>query len=71
VREYLEKHYKPEAVENEHLTLKLAIKSLSEVVQSGAQNIELVIMTWDSRARKVRCYRGSRSGLRVPEIIRG
>lgn len=52
VREYLEKHYKPESVETEHQTLKLAIKSLSEVVQSGAQNIELVIMTWDTRARK-------------------
>jgi len=44
VREYLEKHYKDEVVSTEQQTLKLAVKSLSEVVQSGAQNIEIAVM---------------------------
>jgi len=47
VREYLEKHYKEEAVATRQDTLKLAVKSLSEVVQSGAQNIEIAVMARD------------------------
>lgn len=43
VRELLEKNYKPELdVEG---TVKLAIESLLEVVQTGAKNIEIAIMT--------------------------
>jgi 20S proteasome subunit alpha 4 len=45
VREYLEEHYKEEAVADEMSTLKLAVKALSEVVQSGASNIEIASMT--------------------------
>jgi len=47
VREYLEKNYNDESVETERSTLKLAVKALSEVVQSGAQNIEIAVMNKD------------------------
>lgn len=42
VTEFLEKHYE-EAVENE-ATLKLAIKALLQVVESGSRNIEVAVM---------------------------
>jgi len=44
VREYLEQHYSPETVANEAAVLKLVVKALSQVVQSGAQNIEIAVM---------------------------
>ncbi|XP_077982371.1 proteasome subunit alpha type-7-like [Glandiceps talaboti] len=44
VREYLEKHYSDEVSKSEKETIKLAIKALLEVVQSGAKNIELAVM---------------------------
>jgi 20S proteasome subunit alpha 4 len=42
VREFLERNYK-EDMERE-ATIRLAIKSLLEVVQTGAKNIEIAIM---------------------------
>lgn len=42
VREFLEKHYKEEM--ETHETVKLAIKSLLQVVQNGARNIELNVV---------------------------
>jgi len=42
VREFLEKNYKEEATREE--TIKLTIKSLLEVVQTGAKNIEICVM---------------------------
>lgn len=42
VREFLERNYKEEADREE--TIRLAIKSLLEVVQTGAKNIEIAIM---------------------------
>lgn len=45
VKEYLEKQYNEEAVSTVDGAVKLAVKALSEVVQSGAQNIEVAIMT--------------------------
>ena len=42
VREFLEKNYKDDMSEEE--TTKLAIKSLLEVVQAGAKNIELSLI---------------------------
>lgn len=42
VRELLEKSYKPEL--DREATIKLAIKSLLEVVQTGARNIEIATM---------------------------
>lgn len=44
VREYLEEHYNDENTKDEAAVLKLVIKALSQVVQSGAQNIEIAVM---------------------------
>lgn len=44
VREFLEKYYKPEDVETEDGAVKLAIKALLEVVQSGKKNLEIAVM---------------------------
>ncbi|KAG0019900.1 Proteasome subunit alpha type-4, partial [Entomortierella chlamydospora] len=46
VREFLEKNYKEDMDRAE--TIKLAIRSLLEVVQTGAKNIEIAIMGKDS-----------------------
>ncbi|KAJ2080281.1 Proteasome subunit alpha type-4 [Coemansia sp. RSA 988] len=43
VREYLEKHYTDDIGESD--AIKLAVKSLLEVVQTGAKNIELLVIT--------------------------
>ncbi|CAD5206961.1 unnamed protein product [Bursaphelenchus okinawaensis] len=45
VREYLEEHYNDETTKDEASVLKLVVKALSQVVQSGAQNIEIAVMT--------------------------
>lgn len=42
VREFLEKNYKEDMGKDE--TIKLAVKSLLEVVQTGAKNIEISVM---------------------------
>uniref|UniRef100_A0A8C7DGK3 Proteasome subunit alpha type n=1 Tax=Oncorhynchus kisutch TaxID=8019 RepID=A0A8C7DGK3_ONCKI len=47
VREFLEKNYKEEHMESDTDTIKLAIRALLEVVQSGGKNIELAIMKRD------------------------
>ena len=44
VREFLEKHYSEDDVADEHGAIKLAVKALLEVVQSGAKNVEVAIM---------------------------
>lgn len=44
VREFLEKYYKPEEVETEDGAVKLAIRALLEVVQSGNKNLEIAVM---------------------------
>jgi len=41
---FLEKYYSPEEVETEEKTVKLAIRALLEVVQSGGKNLEIAIM---------------------------
>ncbi|KAL2919525.1 Proteasome subunit alpha type-4 [Polyrhizophydium stewartii] len=46
VREFLEKNYKEDMTRDE--TIKLAIKSLLEVVQTGAKNIEIAVMGEDA-----------------------
>ncbi|PIA15603.1 N-terminal nucleophile aminohydrolase [Coemansia reversa NRRL 1564] len=43
VREYLEKHYTDDIGEND--AIKLAVKSLLEVVQTGSKNIEILVIT--------------------------
>lgn len=47
VREFLEKFYTPELVETEDGAVKLAIKALLEVVQSGQKNLEVAVMRKD------------------------
>ncbi|XP_006873431.1 PREDICTED: proteasome subunit alpha type-7 isoform X1 [Chrysochloris asiatica] len=47
VREFLEKNYTDEAIETDNLAIKLVIKALLEVVQSGGKNIELAVMRRD------------------------
>jgi 20S proteasome subunit alpha 4 len=47
VREFLEKYYNPEEVTTEEKTIKLAIRALLEVVQSGGKNLEIAIMRYD------------------------
>ncbi|EDO47310.1 predicted protein [Nematostella vectensis] len=44
VREFLEKHYSDEVADSDESTVKLAIRALLEVVQSGGKNIELAVM---------------------------
>uniref|UniRef100_A0A1L8DSW2 Proteasome subunit alpha type n=1 Tax=Nyssomyia neivai TaxID=330878 RepID=A0A1L8DSW2_9DIPT len=44
VREFLEKYYKDEEVETEGGAVKLAIKALLEVVQSGQKTLEVAVM---------------------------
>ncbi|KAG9333044.1 hypothetical protein JZ751_013853 [Albula glossodonta] len=44
VREFLEKHYTEEAIAGDNDAIKLAIKALLEVVQSGGKNIELAVI---------------------------
>lgn len=44
MREFLEKYYTEELVSTENGTVKLAIKALLEVVQSGRKNLEIAVM---------------------------
>jgi len=49
VREFLEKNYSVDNVATEELTIKLAIKALLEVVQSGGKNLEVAVMREGSK----------------------
>ncbi|KAF9154505.1 Proteasome subunit alpha type-4 [Actinomortierella ambigua] len=51
VREFLEKNYKEDMTRDE--TVKLAIKSLLEVVQTGAKNIEIALMGEDAKIQRL------------------
>jgi len=44
VREYLEKHYTEDLITSDDETIKLALKALLEVVQSGSKNMEVAVM---------------------------
>eukprot|EP00794_Sanderia_malayensis_P018614 gene18614-20491_t len=44
VQEFLEKNYTDEAVDSDDNTIKLALKALLEVVQSGSKNVEMAVM---------------------------
>ena len=44
MREFLEKHFSDEVSTSEKETIKLALKALLEVVQSGSKNMEIAIM---------------------------
>uniref|UniRef100_A0A4W3IZS3 Proteasome 20S subunit alpha 7 n=1 Tax=Callorhinchus milii TaxID=7868 RepID=A0A4W3IZS3_CALMI len=49
VREFLEKNYSEACSDSD--AIKLAIKALLEVVQSGGKNIELAVMKYEERLR--------------------
>jgi 20S proteasome subunit alpha 4 len=49
VREFLEKNYKADASRED--TIKLAVRSLLEVVQTGAKNIDLAVMDGHGKVR--------------------
>jgi len=49
VREFLEKYYSPEEVTSEEKAVKLTIRALLEVVQSGGKNLEIAVMRKDQR----------------------
>lgn len=51
VREFLEKNHKDDMSKDE--TVKLAIKSLLEVVQTGAKNIEIALMEGHGKVRNL------------------
>lgn len=51
VREFLEKHYTDELVESDREAMKLTVKALLEVVQSGSKSIEVAVMTRGSSLR--------------------
>eukprot|EP00912_Choanoflagellata_sp_UC4_P001036 UC4_evm4s639 len=51
VREYLEKTYKEEDVATENGTIKLAIKALLEVVQSGSKSMEIAVLKHKEKMR--------------------
>ena len=49
MREFLEKNYKEDASTAD--TIKLAVKSLLEVVQTGAKNIDMAVMEDHGKVR--------------------
>ena len=61
MREFLEKNHKDDLTKDE--TIKLAIKSLLEVVQTGAKNIEIAVMEGHG---KVRVSSTTKHSVRLP-----
>jgi len=53
VKEFLEKNYVDESVSTPEGTLKLAIKALLEVVESGSKNIEIAVLERNKELRLV------------------
>nr|XP_034373839.1 proteasome subunit alpha-type 8 isoform X1 [Arvicanthis niloticus] len=67
VREFLEKNYTEDAISNDSEAIKLAIKALLEVVQSGGKNIELAIIR---RHQPLKMFSAKEIELEVTEIER-
>lgn len=44
VQEYLEKNYSDDEIKSDDYTIKLALKALLEVVQTGSKNVEMAVM---------------------------
>lgn len=63
VKEYLEQNYAPDQVETDDQCIKLAAKSLLEVVQSSGKNLELAIMR-----TKIDASTGKRIGLGLENL---
>ncbi|KAL4665869.1 hypothetical protein H8957_012072 [Semnopithecus entellus] len=67
VREFLEKNYTEDAIASDNEAIKLAIKALLEVVQSGGKNIELAIIR---RNQPLKMFSAKEVELYVTEIER-
>uniref|UniRef100_G1SWI7 Proteasome 20S subunit alpha 8 n=2 Tax=Oryctolagus cuniculus TaxID=9986 RepID=G1SWI7_RABIT len=65
VREFLEKNYTEDAIANDNEAIKLAIRALLEVVQSGGKNIELAIIR---RNQPLKMFNAKEIELQVTEI---
>ncbi|XP_040120703.1 proteasome subunit alpha-type 8 isoform X2 [Oryx dammah] len=65
VREFLEKNYTEDAIANDNEAIKLAIRALLEVVQSGGKNIELAIIR---RNQPLKMFSAKEIELQVNEI---
>jgi 20S proteasome subunit alpha 4 len=65
VREYLEKNYDDETLTSNEEALKLAVKSLMEVVESGAKNIEVAVV---ERGKELRILEDSEVEALVKQI---
>lgn len=55
VREFLEKYYTTDEVKIEKGAVKLAIRALLEVVQSGQRNLEIAVMGRDRPLKVSHC----------------
>ena len=53
VRDFLEQNYSAEKVENDEETIKLAVRALLEVVQSGSKSMEIAVMRRDGKGLEV------------------
>ncbi|ELU13030.1 hypothetical protein CAPTEDRAFT_221691 [Capitella teleta] len=51
VREFLEKNYSEDLVESDREAIKLCLKALLEVVQSGSRNMEVAVMARGQRLK--------------------
>ncbi|XP_065791214.1 proteasome subunit alpha-type 8 isoform X2 [Muntiacus reevesi] len=65
VREFLEKNYTEDAIAHDNEAIKLAIRALLEVVQSGGKNIELAIIR---RNQPLKMFSAKEIELQVNEI---
>ncbi|XP_062933501.1 proteasome subunit alpha-type 8 isoform X1 [Cynocephalus volans] len=65
VREFLEKNYTEDAVADDNEAIKLAIRALLEVVQSGGRNIELAVIR---RNQPLKMFSAKEIELQVTEI---
>ncbi|XP_008064302.1 proteasome subunit alpha type-7-like isoform X1 [Carlito syrichta] len=65
VREFLEKNYTEDAIADDNEAIKLAIRALLEVVQSGGRNIELAII---KRNQPLKMFSAKEIELQVTEI---
>lgn len=53
VRDFLEQNYSAEKVEKDEETIKLAVRALLEVVQSGSKSMEIAVMRGDGKGLEV------------------
>ncbi|XP_006835096.1 PREDICTED: proteasome subunit alpha type-7-like isoform X2 [Chrysochloris asiatica] len=65
VREFLEKNYTEDAMSNDNEAIKIAIRALLEVVQSGGKNIELAVIR---RNQPLKMFSAKEIELQVTEI---